>query len=75
MAVAGDFPILNQNTSGSAATLTTPRNIYGGSFNGSADLINIIASTYGGTGNGFTKFVGPAASEKRLPYQTSVQQS
>lgn len=35
---AGDIPTLNQNTTGSAATLTTPRNIGGTSFNGSADI-------------------------------------
>lgn len=64
IAVAGDFPTLNQNTTGSAATLTTSRNIYGNAFNGSADLTQIIASTFGGTGNGFTKFTGPATSEK-----------
>ena len=64
IAVAGDFPTLNQNTTGSAATLTTSRNIYGNAFNGSADLTQIIASTFGGTGNGFTKFSGPATSEK-----------
>jgi hypothetical protein len=64
IAVGADFPILNQNTTGSAATLATPKNIYGGNFNGSADLTNIIASIYGGTGNGFTKFIGPASSEK-----------
>lgn len=39
---AADVPTLNQNTTGSAATLTTPRNIDGQSFNGSAD-INVIA--------------------------------
>ena len=55
---------INVNTSGSAATLTTSRNIYGNSFNGSADVTGIIASTYGGTGNGFTKFSGPTTSEK-----------
>ncbi len=49
---------------GSASTLTTGRSIYGNSFNGSADLSQVIASTYGGTGNGFTKFSGPATSEK-----------
>lgn len=38
IAVAGDFPTLNQNTTGSAATLTTPRLIGGVSFNGSADI-------------------------------------
>jgi hypothetical protein len=41
---AGDVPTLNQNTTGSAATLTTPRAIYGNNFNGSADLTQIIAS-------------------------------
>lgn len=64
IAVAGDFPTLNQNTTGSAATLTTPRAIYGNNFDGSAALTQIIASTYGGTGNGFAKLSGPAASEK-----------
>ena len=55
---------LNQNTTGSAATLTTPRAIYGNNFDGSAGLTNVIASTYGGTGNGFAKLAGPAGSEK-----------
>lgn len=64
IAIASDFPTLNQNTTGSAATLTTPRAIYGNNFDGSAALTQIIASTYGGTGNGFTKFSGPATSEK-----------
>lgn len=61
---ASDVPTLNQNTTGSAATLTTSRNIYGNAFNGSADLNQVIASTYGGTGNGFTKFTGATTSEK-----------
>lgn len=64
IAVAADFPTLNQNTTGSAATLTTARAIYGNNFDGSASLTGIIASTYGGTGNGFTKFTGPTTSEK-----------
>ncbi len=51
-------------TVGSAATLTTPRAIYGNDFNGSAALTQIIASTFGGTGNGFTKFSGATSSEK-----------
>jgi len=68
------FPTLNQNTTGSAATLTTPRAIYGNNFNGSAALTQIIASTYGGTGNGFTKFTGPSSTEKTftLPNATST---
>jgi len=62
--VAADIPTLNQNTTGSAATLTTARAIYGNNFDGSAALTQIIASTYGGTGNGFTKFTGAATAEK-----------
>ncbi len=58
------FPTLNQNTTGSAATLTTTRAIYGNNFDGSAALTQVIASTYGGTGNGFTKFTGPATAER-----------
>lgn len=38
IAVAADFPTLNQNTTGSAATLTTARTIAGTSFNGSANI-------------------------------------
>lgn len=74
IAVAGDFPTLNQSTTGSAATLTTPRAIYGNNFDGSAALTGIIASTYGGTGNGFTKFSGPTTSEKTftLPNATAT---
>jgi hypothetical protein len=49
---------------GSAGSLTNSRNIYGGAFNGTADVTGIIASTYGGTGNGFTKFSGPTTAEK-----------
>ena len=50
-AVAGDFPTLNQNTTGSAATLTTPRTINGVSFNGSANItVTAAADTLtGGT--------------------------
>jgi hypothetical protein len=36
--VAADIPTLNQNTTGSAATLTTARTIGGVSFNGSANI-------------------------------------
>lgn len=62
--VSGDIPNNAANTTGSAATLTTSRNIYGGAFNGSADLTGIIPSTFGGTGNGFAKFSGATISEK-----------
>lgn len=68
------FPTLNQSTTGSAATLTTPRAIYGNNFDGSAALTQVIASTFGGTGNGFTKFSGPTTSEKTftLPNATAT---
>jgi chitinase len=59
-----NFPTLNQNTTGSAASLTTPRAIYGNNFDGSYSLTQVIASTYGGTGNAYTKFTGPTTSEK-----------
>ncbi len=59
----GDQTTITGNA-GTATTLQTARNIYGNSFNGSADLTQVIASTYGGTGNGFTKFSGPATAEK-----------
>lgn len=62
--VSGDIPNNGANTTGNAATLTTPRAIYGNNFDGSAALTQIIASTYGGTGNGFAKLSGPTSSEK-----------
>ena len=56
---SGDFstgtftwPNFNQNTTGSAATLTTPRTINGVSFNGSADIVtdpSIPAYSAGGS--------------------------
>lgn len=50
IAVAGDFPTLNQNTTGSAATLTTPRAINGVNFDGSAAItITAAAGTLTGT--------------------------
>lgn len=44
------FPTFNQNTSGSAATLTTSRNIDGQAFNGSADITVIAPGTHAATG-------------------------
>lgn len=38
IAVAGDFPTLNQNTTGSSAKWTTPRSLAGNSVDGSADV-------------------------------------
>ena len=53
------FPTLNQNTSGSAATLTTPRNINGVAFNGSIDITVTAAA---GTLSGATLAAGVTAS-------------
>ena len=48
--VAADIPTLNQNTTGSAATLTTARNINGVAFDGSANItVTAAASTLSGT--------------------------
>jgi hypothetical protein len=50
IAIAADFPTLNQNTTGSAATLTTPRAINGTNFDGSAAItITAAAGTLTGT--------------------------
>lgn len=48
--VAADIPTLNQNTTGSAATLTTTRTIGGSNFNGSANVTSFPApGAIGGT--------------------------
>jgi len=73
IAIAADFPTLNQSTTGSAATLTTARAIYGNNFDGSAALTQIITSVFGGTGNGFTKFSGPASTEKTFTLPNSSE--
>jgi hypothetical protein len=46
------FPTLNQSTTGSAASLTTSRTIWGQSFNGTGNVSGAIsgATTYTGTG-------------------------
>lgn len=68
IAIAADFPTLNQSTTGSAATLTTPRNIYGNPFDGSAALTQIIAPAFGGTNNGFFGVTGPASTTKTFTF-------
>lgn len=42
--VAADIPTLNQNTTGSAATLTTTRTLWGQNFNGSANVTGALSS-------------------------------
>ena len=53
------FPTFNQNTTGSAATLTTSRNINGVAFNGSVDITVTAAA---GTLSGATLASGVTAS-------------
>jgi hypothetical protein len=61
------FPTLNQNTTGSAATLTTARNIGGTSFNGSAS-IDCIQTKHAGD-NSICSFTGsPGATTYPLAY-------
>lgn len=45
--VAADIPILNQNTTGSAATLTTTRTIWGQNFNGGANVTGNMSGISG----------------------------
>lgn len=52
IAVAGDFPTLNQNTTGNAATATalqTARNIDGQAFDGTANITVIAPGTHAAT--------------------------
>jgi hypothetical protein len=76
IAIAADFPTLNQSTTGTAAKATileTTRAIYGNNFDGSAAVTGVIASTYGGTGNGFTQFTGPTTAEKTFTLPNSSE--
>lgn len=61
---AGTVTAALSGNSTTATTLQTARAIYGNNFDGSAALTQIIGSAFGGTANGFTKFTGPATSEK-----------
>jgi len=58
---ASDVPTLNQNTTGSAATLTTTRTLWGQNFNGSANVSGDISSAGNITGTGALSIrgVGP----------------
>lgn len=44
--IGGTVPIWNQNTTGSASYLATPRYIYGNIFNGTGDVTSTISDTY-----------------------------
>lgn len=62
--VATDIPVLNQNTTGSAAKFTTARNINGQSFDGTADInISVPVSTgITGMANGVATFLATPSS-------------
>jgi hypothetical protein len=60
--VASDIPTLNQNTTGSAATLTTARTIGGVSFNGSANINLPGVNTAGNQNTSGTAAVSTAAT-------------
>lgn len=72
-AVAANFPTLNQNTTGSAATLTTSRNLWGQAFNGSADVTGSLTSVGNITGgaSSMTITAGTGAS-RTLALQTTT---
>jgi len=73
---AADVPTLNQNTTGSAATLTTARNIrtnlasaYGANFDGSANITPGVMGVLG-AGNGGTG-ASNFGSPNRIPFVSS----
>lgn len=70
------FPTLNQNTTGSAATLTTTRTIWGQNFNGSANVSGTLAlgvsdltltGSIGATGARVTKVWTAALESTAMP--------
>lgn len=76
IAIAGDFPTLNQNTTGSAATLTTTRTIWGQNFNGGANVTGTLAlgtadltltGSIGATGARATKVWTAAIESTAMP--------
>ena len=63
---AARVPTLNQNTTGSAATLTTARTINGVSFNGSANITTLTAGT-GVSVSGTQVSIGQAVATTSTP--------
>ena len=63
---AARVPTLNQNTTGSAATLTTARTINGVSFNGSANITTLTAGT-GVSVSGTQVSIGQAVATSSAP--------
>lgn len=72
LSIGGNAATSTSATNAATATaLQTARAIYGNNFDGTTALTQVIASTFGGTGNGFTKFSGPASSEKTFTLPNS----
>jgi hypothetical protein len=70
---AADVPTLNQNTTGSAATLTTSRNINGTAFNGSADITVPLNTTNRTTNEtGHMVFTGTTATGNVSAYTNTA---
>lgn len=77
------FPTFNQNTTGSAATLTTARDFQtnlastsAASFNGSANnthgVTGILPGANGGTGNGFFAVTGPTTALRTFTFPNAT---
>lgn len=76
IAVAGDFPTLNQNTTGSAATLTTTRTIWGQNFNGSANVTGSLTAVTNITGGASSMTIQSGTGASRtLTFKTTTSGS
>jgi hypothetical protein len=60
--VAADIPTLNQSTTGSAATLTTTRTLWGQNFNGGANVTGALTSVGNITGTGAVTLTATAGT-------------
>lgn len=71
---AADVPTLNQNTTGSAATLTTTRTLWGQNFNGSGNVTGSLTSVGDITGGASSMTITAGTGNSRtmtLDYTTS----
>lgn len=65
------FPTLNQNTTGSAATLTTTRTIWGQNFNGSANITGTLA--LGSSSLTLTGSIGATGARATKVWATDIE--
>lgn len=67
------FPTLNQNTTGSAATLTTTRTIWGQNFNGSANVVGSLTAVTDITGGASNMVITAGTGNSRtLTFRTTT---